>query len=319
MYVGGLGEYGYHLVENLLQSLHALVALHVEAHGFGKGCAVSGHVDFGYHGHATFSGIGFEFGALLLRVVVAGVARHVFGLRELRVGFYLKAPGQFLRQMPVEHVHLEAREQVDFLFQFVEGDERAAHVVHEAAHLEGGPVGQRERLDAGSTTLRSRAFGQLVERLRCAYHACGVEGLDGDGLWLYLDGIGLVGHVGHLVVECALNGADKFHRQRGCAGLVGQRAAVALQHLLQQHTLRGIGYAYGAAQCKRTAVSELHALGLGQEVERTGPCRRLHGEAQACHQYSGCRTWGVENVFHKIRFVDAHASRRKGGMHIQGS
>ena len=79
---------------------------------------MAGHINFGNNGHAALCRIGFEILALLLRVVAAGVARHIVSGGELRISLHHKAPGEFLRQVPVEHVYLEARKHIDFVFQF---------------------------------------------------------------------------------------------------------------------------------------------------------------------------------------------------------
>jgi len=46
----------------------------------------------------------------------------------------------------VERVDLEAREQVNFMFELLETDERAAHVVHNAAQFESWPIFNARRL-----------------------------------------------------------------------------------------------------------------------------------------------------------------------------
>ena len=115
-YLGGLFEYDF-------QSLFALVGLHVEAHGVLEHVAVARHVNFGYDGDAALGSISLHLLALLLGVVLAGVAHTIGVAGELRVGFYLETPAYLFGQMPVKHVHLETGVEVDLLFQLVDRQE----------------------------------------------------------------------------------------------------------------------------------------------------------------------------------------------------
>ena len=121
MDVWGIGKHFHHLVENVLEGLDALVGLHGEAHGFGEDVAVARHVDFGDDGHAVLGSVSLNLTTVVLGIVLAGIARHVGIGSELRIGFHLKAPGEFLGQVPVEHVDLEAGEAVNLSLEFFDG------------------------------------------------------------------------------------------------------------------------------------------------------------------------------------------------------
>ena len=75
--VGRVGEHLYHLVQYLLQCLHALIRLHIEAHGLGEHIAVARHVDFRDDRNAPFGSVSLQLAALVLRVVLSRVAGHV--------------------------------------------------------------------------------------------------------------------------------------------------------------------------------------------------------------------------------------------------
>ena len=236
--VGGVGEDLDHFIENLLQGFHALVGLHGEAHGIGEHVAVAGHVDFGNDGHAALSRISLQLATLFLRVIVAGVANHVFVGRELRVSFHLKAPGQLLRQVPVEDVHLEARQLVDFVFQLIEGNERTAHIVHEATHLEGGPVLNGQCLQTGRASLIG-SLCQLVEGLGGADDTGGCQGLDVYGIGGDVKLVGLIGEQVDLVVEGPGNARDQIHRHLSLCRFA-QCTAVVFQHHAQIGAVRRV-------------------------------------------------------------------------------
>ena len=98
----------------------------------------------------------------------------------------------------MEHVHLEARQFVNFVFQFLYAQERAAHIVHEAAHFERRPVRDGERFQLGRSFV---AFGQLLQRLRRPDDPRGGQCLDLYGIRGDDQFISLVGEEVHLVVE----------------------------------------------------------------------------------------------------------------------
>ena len=276
--VGRVGEDIHHLVKDILQRSHALIALHIEAHGLGEHVAVARHVDFGDDGHTTLSGIGIQFAALVLRVVVASIANHVFAGRQLGIAFDFHTPRQFFGEVPVEDVDLEAREQVNLSLQLLEGDERAAHVVHEAAHLEGGPVRDGHSIPNG----RRGAFGQLHQGLRGADDTRWAEGFDGYGVGFHIEAIGFLGHVGHLVEESTGNLADNLHRDGRCTGRFHQRAAVVGQDAAQQGTVGRVHQSYFARQRKGLHIYLRQGLRLGQNV--FGPCHSGQGasDQQTC-------------------------------------
>ena len=289
--IGSKGESCHHLVEDILQSSHALVALHREAHGLGEGIAVAGHVDFGNDGHAALCRVGFEFLALLLRVVAAGVARHIGRGGELRISLYLKAPCKFLRQMPVEHVYLEAREHIDFVFQFVEGNERTPHVVHETAHLEGRPVRDNHSLQRCRAAVVVGARCELQQRLRGADYARLRHRLDGDFIGGNGERIGFVGHIRHAVVVGAGDNRHALHFHRSCRAF-RNGAAHFFEGGAQEGRVESVGDAYGSAEREALPCCNLHGVGLRQEVVRTCACR----QGQQCG--------GQQHAFQKMLFHD---------------
>ncbi len=70
------------------------------------------------------------------------------------------------------------------LFNFIHGDERTAHIVHEAAEFKGRPVGDID----GFETFRPRfmSFGELSESLCGADHTNRSDGRDIDGVGCYV-------------------------------------------------------------------------------------------------------------------------------------
>ena len=276
--VGRVGEDIHHLVKDILQRSHALSALHIEAHGLGEHVAVARHVDFGDDGHTTLSGIGIQFAALVLRVVVAGIANHVFAGRQLGIAFDFHAPRQFFGEVPVEDVDLEAREQVNLSLQLLEGHKRTAHVVHEAAHLEGGPVGDGHGIPNG----RRGALGQLHQGLRGADDARCAEGFDGHGVGLHIEAIGFLGHVGHLMEEGTRNLADDFHGDGRRAGRFHQRTTGFGQIVAQEAAVGGIDQSHFACQRKGLRVHLFQGLRLGQNVLRSCQSGQRAGCQQTC-------------------------------------
>ena len=281
--IGGKGECFHHFVEDILQSSHALVALHRKAHGLGEGIAVAGHVNFGNNGHAALCRIGFEILALLLRVVAAGVARHIVSGGELRISLHHKAPGEFLRQVPVEHVYLEARKHIDFVFQFFEGNERASHIVHETAHFEGRPVRDNHSLQRCRAAVVVGARCELQQCLRGTYYARLRHRLDGDFIGGNGERIGFVGHIRHAVVVGAGDNRHALHLHRCCRAF-RNGAAHFFEGCAQERRVESVGNAYGSAEREALALCNLHGVGLRQEVVRTCACRQ--GQQRGSQQHA---------------------------------
>ena len=232
VYVGCIGKDLCHLVQHLLQHSFSFCALHVKAHGTSEGCAVSRHVYLGDNRYAVLLGRLHHLAAVLLCVVLAGEASHGLGRGKLRISLHLEAPCLVLCHVPVEGVHLEAREQLYLLYQFPGADERAAHVVHVSAQLECRPVRHLHGLQ-GRPALPSLCH--LHQCLRCAYHTGGCHRRDVYGLRRHLQGVCLVLVSVQFIVVCAFYALHHAH-VHSLAATWHQFATVAGQELLQQGT-----------------------------------------------------------------------------------
>ena len=116
---------------------------------------VSRHVDLGNHGDVALLGIGHDVARLLLCVVAAvrrlvvqvGIGAH-HGARSLRadggelgIAFDLDAPALIVGQVPVKHVHVVQRQQVDEFLDEVHPPEVSRAVQVHAAIAESWCVG----------------------------------------------------------------------------------------------------------------------------------------------------------------------------------
>ena len=261
--VGGTGKNVCHFVKHDFECGDALVALHVKAHGSLEGGTVAGHVDFGDDGHTALGGVVHQLAALVLGVELSGIARHVLGGGELRIGFHFKTPGEFLGEMPMEDVHLETGEVVNFALEFIKTQERASHVVHETAHLEGGPVGELEAFESSAAFLI--AFRQLTQGLGGTNHAGGVEGTNHHGVRTDVEAVGFIGEEVHTVVERTGNLRDDFHSDGG-RSVIGEGGAGFGEHGLQKSAGGGVGEAHTALQVERSLFHRYHLLGKGKQV-----------------------------------------------------
>ena len=169
---------------------------------------MSGHVYLGNDGHTALGSVGLYLPALLLRVVLAGIARGMGCIGELRKGFDLEPPRQFFGQMPVKDIHLEPGQSVYLVLQFVDGQEGAPHIVHESPNLKGGPVGEGQRLDGGCAPV---ALGQLLQGLCSTDDTRGGDSLDTDGVGADAEPVSLVGEECHSMVYGTGNGGHQPH------------------------------------------------------------------------------------------------------------
>ena len=265
--IGCEGEGGSQLVEQGLEHGFALLAVHGEAHGGLEGLAVAGHVNLGDDDHAALRGVGFQLGALRLGVVAAGKARHGRGGVELGIGFRLEAEALVVSEVPVKDVDLEARQQVHLMLQFVEADKGTAHIVHVAAQLEGGVVGDAHAGDGGAAV----GGGELHQGLCGADDAgrCGCS--DGDGVGGDLELVALVGEASQGVVEGAegggINDVD-VHGGSSRSALVGEEGS-------QQRGAGSVRDAHGLTEVEGGSVlgqlmglrQEQRGGGLGNDVD----------------------------------------------------
>ena len=139
----GRVEEGAHLAQHIFENRHPLGRFHPVAGGAHEGVAVAGHVDLGNHHDMALRAPGDELPDFPLGVELALVADLVLGRGQLGMGRDLEPPSDVLGEVEVEDVHLVARHDVDPLPHEPEGNEVAAHVEHDAAHGEGGPVDDR--------------------------------------------------------------------------------------------------------------------------------------------------------------------------------
>ena len=289
MDIGRIGEYVGKLGEHLLQYGHALIGLHTVAHGTLEGIAVAGHVDLGNDGHAMLLGILSHLAALRLSVVVTGKAGHALGRGELgvvgiRCGvvvYHLEAPSLILGEVPVEGIYLEAREQLDMFLQLIHTDERAAHIVHVATQLEGGPVGNLHRLDGLAAFVV--ALGQLGEGLCGADDADRLHRLDSDGILGNGELVALVVVPFEGIVIGSFDALHHLYGDGSCRSVL-YGAAIVGEYFLERHGIVGVGDGHGAMQRKGSALGLGQRVNLGQQVFHLG----LHGRGEAQHQGDEC-------------------------------
>ena len=193
--------------------------------------------------------------------------------------------------MPVEHVYLEAREHIDFVFQFVEGNERTPHVVHETAHFEGRPVRDDHSLQRCRAAVVVGARGELQQCLCGAYDARLRHGLNGDFVGGTGERIGFVGHIRHAVVECPGDDGHALHLHRCCRAF-RNGAAHFFEGGAQERSVESVGNAYGSAEREALPFRNHHGVGLRQEVVRACACR----QGQQCG--------GQQHAFQKKLFHD---------------
>ena len=270
--VGRTGEGGSQLGQQLLQCGTPLLAAHGVAHGIGEGCGVAGHVYLGDDDEAALGSVSLQFGALLLRVVLAGEARHRGGAVELRKDLGLKAEALVVGEVPMEDVHLEARQQVDFLLQFLEADEGAPDIVHEATELEGRIVGHLQAVDVSAVGGGS----QLRQRLCSADDTRFGGGRDMDGVGRDAELVAFVGEAGEHVVEGAQGGiVHQLHRHRSL-GL-----GSGLEEGGQERGGGGVVEEHGALQGERRA--RLHDVLWFRHQPLCGEARRLGADERRQH------------------------------------
>ena len=255
----GASEFG----KNGLHLTHALKGLHGVAHGTLEGGAVARHVDFRNHRDAILAGIGFQLATLLLRVEATLVACHRSIGGELWIALHLEAPRLVLGEMPVEGIHFEAREQSDLSFQVVEGNERAAGVVHEATQLEGRPVGDGHGLNAGTALI---ALGKLLQGLCCTNDTRRRDGLNANAVLVHVKSISLILVTVEAVVVAAGDGIDESHLHPELR-LCHQFAPVLLKHAAQQPAVGGVAE-HDLPFHRKHPATFLHSdlLRLGQQV-----------------------------------------------------
>ena len=133
-------EHSNNFVQYFFQNNLSLCALHIYAHCTDKGFRVSWHIDFRNDVHTAFPSEFLQFLALLLCIVLAGETCHSAGRSQLGISLHFEAPSLIFGHVPVESIHLEAREQVHVLLQRFEFDERTTYVVHITTQFERGPV-----------------------------------------------------------------------------------------------------------------------------------------------------------------------------------
>ena len=253
---GKLRKDGVHLT-------HALKGLHRVPHGTFEGGAVARHVDFRDHHDAIQTGIGFQLSTLLLRVETTLVACHCGIGGELRIALHLETPRLVLGEMPVEGIHFESREQSDLSFQVVEGNERAARVVHKATQLEGRPVGDGHGLNAGTALI---TLGELLQGLCRTDDSRRCDGLNANAVLVHVKSVGLVLIAIEAVVVAAGNLVDESHLHPELR-LRHQLTPVLLKHAAQQPAVGGVAEHYLPSHRKHPATL-LHSdlLRLGQQV-----------------------------------------------------
>ena len=181
------------LIQQLLQDSFPLRGLHPEAH------------------HAL------ERAAILSRL-----AQHAFRSIELRIPLAFQPPGLVLRQVQMEHIGLELREDFHLPLELFQADVRPSHVHHPPAHAETGPVHDAAAGDA--SLLR-----KLPERLPGIPDAVLRHGLDLDAGLVDGQAIRLV-----FIQNRLRDGLHERHR----LGRAGPDAPAVVLDLLRQRQQR---------------------------------------------------------------------------------
>src|SRR5262249_21060113 len=91
--------------------------------------AMAGHVEFGNDANTAIAGVGDQIANFVLRVVEAIGTEFV----ELREFLAFDAEALIFRKVPVEDIHLHGFHAVKIPAEYIEGNEVAAGVDHQAA------------------------------------------------------------------------------------------------------------------------------------------------------------------------------------------
>ena len=148
-------------VDELLQNLRALFALHAALKRALKRGAVPRHVNFGNQHHAERIAIRDELTDFLKRIKLSVVARVVLLVIELRIDAAFRAPALVFRQVPVENIDFVLGTKRDDFLQVRKRDVATSAVHHKAAHRIRRPV---ENFAMGNAA-RTRILNHLRERL----------------------------------------------------------------------------------------------------------------------------------------------------------
>ena len=91
-------------INQCLQDVHALFALHTATESAFKGGAMSGHVDFGNQGHEMFPAEVDQFACFLLCVIFSRHTRRMGAVVKCRIAFAFESPCLIFGQMPMKCV-----------------------------------------------------------------------------------------------------------------------------------------------------------------------------------------------------------------------
>ena len=276
---------------------HAVRAAGVTAElGIGShgGSQVAGHLDLGHNGDVERLGVGHHVLDFLLRVEVGSVLLVGPVLAVLEVGvprvaargghggqfgvlLHLDAPALVVRQVPVEMVHLVVGHQAEHLLDFIDREEVAAHVEHEASVGEARRVvdgDERQRVVRRSVLLFEQHVGgqHLLDALQAVEEAHGRRGFerdagggDGEFVALVVEVRGAEAQLdGRVLVRAHRDGAPGGFAQGGGEGgglggdVVRQASGVDGDRGGQRVLAAGGGHLLGPRR-------EVHGLGRGAE------------------------------------------------------
>ena len=116
---------------------------------------------------------------------------------QKRIFLYLYAPALVIAQMPVEHIHVVQREQIDIAFHKTQREKMARTVEHHTAMTEARAVLYLHRRHEYSCGIADRQ--RLAQSLHTVEHTARSASGYGDALLIHHNGVGLVAL--HLLVE----------------------------------------------------------------------------------------------------------------------
>ena len=146
------------------------------ARNLGIGTADSGgmawHVKLWHHHDVPCLGIGHNLTDIILGIEarrspsIVPIAHSALGC-EFGIAFYLNAPARFVRQMPMEDIHLQGGHDVQILQNLFLSEEMAAFIHHEASPTIAGSV-----INAARSHLSLPCTEHLQKRLAGAEKPC---------------------------------------------------------------------------------------------------------------------------------------------------
>ena len=133
---------------------------------------MAGHVKLRHHHDVPCLGIGHNLTDIILGIEarrspsIVPIAHSALGC-EFGVAFYLNAPARFVRQMPMEDIHLQGGHDVQILQNLFLSEEMSAFIHHEASPSIAGSI-----INAARSHLSLPCTEHLQKRLAGAEKPC---------------------------------------------------------------------------------------------------------------------------------------------------